>query len=454
MKYNRFTFHVSRRQIALLVSLSALTALTALGCGDGEPLGSGGQGGNGLTGASSTAAGTSSGSGQGGQGGASATTLEGILAELRKDLPGTMTKYAASDGWPVHVEGKYLFVSTSQTLTMLAGDHNGWAGATMTTDAGFSWTFIDVPLGDLYKLTDGSTYEADPWARSYNYDGNGEISMVLPSKAHLDRFFGISDANMPPRDINVWVPEGTPTHVLYAHDGQNLFNPQAAFGGWMVQDSVPLAMMIVGIDNTGNGRMDEYTHVTDLYDLDGNGTLDPWGGKGDQYADFINGTVRNLIKNQYGEPAKIGTMGSSLGGLIAFHIADRFPGEYLYAASLSGTMGWGSMDPTSHNETMIERYKAHGHQATVLYLDAGGGDPALTQAANESQCKDADNDGIKDDFEIGDNACENAQMRDTLKTVGYTVGTDVFHWWEAGGQHNEAEWRARVFRPLDLFGSL
>jgi predicted alpha/beta superfamily hydrolase len=221
-----------------------------------------------------------------------------------------------------------------------------------------------------------------------------------------------------------------------------------------LQESVPPAMMLVGIDNTGAGRMGEYTHVEDMIDLDGDGIDELWGGKGDAYADFVNTTVRKLVVNRYGEPSKVGTMGSSLGGLISLHIADRFPGQYTYAASLSGTLGWGKIGATSKSETMIERHMSHGHRSTILFLDAGGGDKALSQQQNEAECVDSDGDGIKDDNGIGDNACENAQMRDALVGVGYQLGVDAFHWWQAGAKHNEAEWRARVFRPMDLFAGL
>src|SRR5262249_51173760 len=156
-------------------------------------------------------------------------------------------------------------------------------------------------------------------------------------------------------------------------------------------------------------------------------------------------TVRPLVRERYGEPGPVGTMGSSLGGLIAFHIADRFPGEYAFAASLSGTMGWGSIGPEMHNQTMIERYAAHGHQATVLYLDSGGG----------GTCFDSDGDGIDDDDpSASDNYCENAQMKATLLGVGYQEGQDLTYWYEPGATHDEAHWAARVFRPLDLFDSL
>ncbi|MDC3981023.1 alpha/beta hydrolase [Polyangium jinanense] len=434
----------------------ALVALAAMivGCGDGGSgggAGGTGQGGGGLGGAGGTG-----GTGGVGQGGSTATSLDGLLAELRADLEGTMDKYAASDGWPVWVEGGHLFVSTNPSLDLVAGDHDGWVGSPMKIDnAGFRFLHLkDVAAGSRYKFTNKTIWEADPWARSYTYDDNGEMSLVAPNVAHLDRFFGIGDAQMPERTVNVWVPEGTATHVLYVHDGQNLFDPEAVWGGWMLQSSVPVGMMLVGIDNTGIGRMDEYTHVPDIIDLDEDGMVEPWGGKGDAYADFVNGTVRKLVADRYGEPPKVGTMGSSLGGLISFHIADRFPDEYEYAASLSGTMGWGKMGETSKNETLIERYAMHGHRATVLYLDSGGGDPALGQAENEAKCKDTDGDGIEDDVGIGDNACENAQMRDVLVSVGYTLQTDVYHWWEAGAPHNEAAWRARVFRPMDLFKGL
>lgn len=403
---------------------------------------------------SSSSASSSGVGGDGGQGGSSAATIAGIVAELSANLDGTLDKYAALDGWPMPVEDGFLFVSTDPNLYLLAGDHDNWVGTQMKVEGKFHWLHVKVAYGTRYKFTDKTVWSADPWARSYLYDGNGEMSLVHPIAAHLDRYFRVGNAQMPERPVNVWVPLEKPTHVLYVHDGQNLFDPQAAYGGWALQDSVPPGMMLVGIDNTGNGRMDEYTHVSDMIDLDGDGKDELWGGKGDSYADFVNTTVRKLIADRYGEPSKVGTMGSSLGGLISFHIADRFPGQYAYAASLSGTFGWGKIGAMSKNETMIERYKAHGHRTTVLYLDAGGGDPALTQQQNEAQCVDSDGDGIKDDKEIGDNACENAQMRDVLQTVGYKIGTDAFHWWEAGAQHNEAEWRARVFRPMDIFAGL
>jgi predicted alpha/beta superfamily hydrolase len=157
--------------------------------------------------------------------------------------------------------------------------------------------------------------------------------------------------------------------------------------------------------------------------------------------------VRTLIATHYGEPPIIGLLGSSLGGLISFHIAARHPGQYDFAASMSGTMGWGSIGLTggAQNETMIERYQALGHGATKLYLDSGG----------NGTCVDSDNDGIEDDALDGsDNHCENKQLESVLYAAGYVADVDVWHWWEPGAPHNEAAWGARVFRPLQIFAGL
>ncbi len=443
---------------ALLRALGLASALAVLAACSDDPLsgtsstsGAGGASsvtsaqsstsGTGGAGGMSGTGGTSSTSGVGGAGGGAGLSLDTILDALRQDLPGAMQAYSSSHGWPIALDGKVLFVSTKPTLNKVAGDHDAWGGTAMTMDSGFTWAYIAVPAGEHYKFTDGTTWEADPWSRSYTYDAFGEISLVEPADVHLDRYFAIGDAKMQPRTVRIWVPKEPVTHLLYVHDGQNLFDPDAIWGGWHLQDSALPGMMLVGIDNTV-ARMDEYTHVQDVISTGSS----PVGGLGDAYGDFLENTVRPMVKQHYGEPQKIGLMGSSLGGLISLHVADRFPGTYVFAASLSGTVGWGSIGDNVHNETIIERYMMHGHQNTVLYVDSGG---------NGTSCVDADGDGINDDDpNAADNFCENIQMRDVLKSVGYVEGQDLFHWWEQDALHNEAAWAARVNKPLGIFQGL
>lgn len=430
--------------------LAGLLGILLSACG-GDDLGSGaastGGGGAGAstTGTSEAGGGSGGTGGTGGTGGSSTTdpksSLDELLDALRKGPQEALLAQANEGGWPAPVEGGHLFVTTDPALDKVAGDHDAWAGTDLTQDQGFRWIVLPVAPGSQYKFTNLTDWLADPWARSYTYDQFGEMSLVAPTKLHIDRFFEIGDAKMAPRTIRILVPEQPPTHVLYTHDGQNLFDPEAFFGGWKVQDSVPPAVMVVGIDNTP-ARMDEYTHVPDII---GGGSVNV-GGLGDAYADFLKATVRPLVAKHYGaEPPVRGTMGSSLGGLISFHIADHHPGEYAFAASLSGTMGWGSIGAGVHNETMIERYAAHGHQGTVLYLDSGGDGGA---------CDDTDADGVDDDIDVGDNYCENAQMYGVLKSLGYQDGADLAYVWDPGAPHNEAAWAGRVSVPLQIFAGL
>ncbi len=360
--------------------------------------------------------------------------LESVLDKLVLGGQDAALTLANAQGWPLAVEGGYLFVSFEDAFDKVGGDHDGFSGTAMTHAEGFSYLVLNVPPGTRYKFSDGSTFKADPWGRSYIYDEFGQMTLVAPTTKHLERFFEIGDANIEPRQVTVLRPEGQVTHVLYAHDGQNLFSPDAIFGGWKLFDQAPAGMMIVGIDNS-SARMDEYTHVSD--DI-GSGMI---GGRGEDYADFVNTRVRELVREHYGEPAKVGVMGSSLGGLISLVIADRFEGEYDFAASLSGTLGWGSIG--LNNQTIIERFAGKGKRDTFIYVDSGGGG---------DNCMDSDADGIQDDDEsASDNYCENKQFEALLVAEGYAYDVDLVHWWEPNAPHNEAAWAARVFKPLALF---
>jgi hypothetical protein len=364
--------------------------------------------------------------------------LEQLLSDLRGDLAGGMLKQSRAQGWPAPVEGGYLFVSTGG-LTHVAGDHDNWAGTVMQSDDDFHWVLLSVADGTRYKFTDlAESWLADPWSRSYEWDEFGEMSVVSPTGAHLDRFFAVGDAEMEDRMIRIWVPSDGPTHLLYAHDGQNLFNPSAPYGGWRMNEVAPEALMIVGIDYT-DARTWEYTHTTEPT------ATGPIGGRGDLYAAFVQDTVRQLVRTHYGEPSKIGVIGSSFGGLMSLHMADRYPGEFDFVASLSGTVAWGSWAGTG-TDTMIHRYQSAGHRDTAIYIDSGG---------DGDTCVDSDGDGSNDDDPSdSDSYCVNLQFRAALIEMGYVLETDLWHHWSPGAAHNEAAWAARVHRPFQIFLSL
>lgn len=371
--------------------------------------------------------------------------LETILNALRTDINGTMQLISDYAGWPLKVCDGYLFVSTNLQSTHLSGDHNSWGNSPMTVDSGFAWTVVNSSPGDKYKFRDGSTFIPDPWSRCYGYDALGEFSILAPFEAHLERFFQVTDGVVLPRTVRVWIPDGgLATHVLYMPDGQNIINPTAIWGGWKIDQALQAgnisSMMIVGVDHSGGNRFNEYTHVTDSV---GGVVI---GGGGDDYADFIQNTVRALIRKQYGEPVAVGLLGSTLGGLINYHIHDRYPSEFDFVGSMSGIMGWGSIGLSSgaQNPTMIEIYRAAGFRPGVLYLDSGGDGP----------CADTDMDGINDDGGGMDNYCENAQFFQELADSGYVINTNLFYHWDSAAPSNEAAWSMRVGRPLQIFSDL
>jgi hypothetical protein len=316
----------------------------------------------------------------------------------------------------------------------------------MTADAGFAWrTEPSVPAGTGYKFRDeaGTTYIPDPYSRAYTFDSFGEMSLTSRVGFGRERFFSIASHGLLPRTVRALVPAGAVTHVIYVHDGQNLFHPddQTAFGSWHIDASVPAGVLVVGIDNTVE-RFDDYTHVADDF---GDGAV---GGNGDAYADYLEDTVRPLVRRVYGEPGPVGVMGSSLGGLISLHIGDRYPASYDFVASLSGTLGWGSFSNVGMDDgddTILDRYRGAGRRAFSIYLDSGG---------DQSVCQDADNDGVDDDGLGEDNACENVQMRDLLIDEGYQLGDDLNYVFQSGAPHNEAAWADRVGAILDGFASM
>ena len=108
--------------------------------------------------------------------------------------------------------------------------------------------------------------------------------------------------------------------VLYMHDGQNLFDSSTAFGGneWRLDDTAEELiergaiepLIIVGIYNTGEQRIHEYTPTADA--KLGGGKADLYGRMlVEEVRPFIDGTYRTLRGAE-----NTGLGGSSLGGLV------------------------------------------------------------------------------------------------------------------------------------------
>jgi hypothetical protein len=373
--------------------------------------------------------------------------VRGMISGAHPDDQVGLLQIAWSDGIPILTQqGRWLFVLESESGVewSLAGDFNEWEPVVMNEAEGLAWVEVEIadPVGQKYKYTHDEVWIADRWARSFEYDEYGEASFVKPpsDRPRLERWPDLEERGLLPRDVVVHVPAGSgPWPVLYLQDGQNLFDPDASWGGWQLQTalaSLPSDILAVGIHSTAD-RLDEYSHTVE--DLDGH----LLGGRGDDYATLVQEDLRPHIEATYGTTGLDGVLGSSMGGLISLYIAHLYPKAFDFAGSMSGTLWWGLSG--MENPSIEDLYAEAGVRAPVLYLDSGGSDGG-------DGCQDPDEDGFpEDDPNATDNYCITRQFADRMASVGYTWEQNLFHWHQADAEHNEAAWAARVNLPLEVF---
>lgn len=161
--------------------------------------------------------------------------------------------------------------------------------------------------------------------------------------------------------------------VLYMLDGQNVFHSREAYAGysWKViphlkrNPQIP-DIIIVGIDNAGEQRLNEYT---------------PWamnptevektkqsGGLGQVHGRWLVEQVKPFIDSNYRTRAeKDSTIlaGSSLGGLMAAYIGASYPDVF-------GTLGVFSLASWVNDEAFLQFIAHHPlRPETKVYLQVG-----------------------------------------------------------------------------------
>lgn len=133
-----------------------------------------------------------------------------------------------------------------------------------------------------------------------------------------------------PRTRRIWVylPTGYDQTkkkypVLYMHDGQNLFDARYAFAGeWgidEISDSMRSRYIVVGIDNGGQKRMQEYN----VEDHERFGK-----GEGEAYLQFIVNQLKPFIDQRFrtkSDKKHTAIAGSSMGGLISYYAGIQYP---------------------------------------------------------------------------------------------------------------------------------
>lgn len=351
--------------------------------------------------------------------------------------------------WPLRDGNRYLFLTrwdSPEGSVSWVGDFNAFTpdtnAATQLSTGVHYWALVessDDPRGSKYKWHANDVFRAPPESTVYGYDEFGEFGMVEPplGASWFERFPELTRPYRPlPRSLRVRLPadfDGGDARVLLLHDGQNVFGPEAIFGGWRVDialDEGFADVVAVAIDNAPD-RFDAYTHTAD--DVTGSLT----GGGADDYLRLLEDDVLPFVRERYGVSATGSSLmiaGSSLGGLVTLYIATERRTLAGCVGAMSSTLGWGAFRAGAP-DTILNRWTGVG---PAVYLDSGG----------NGTCTDPDGDGVQEDATQSDNYCVTNQLRDHLVSEGYEFDVNLAHWWEPDAPHNEVAWRARVPRML------
>lgn len=131
------------------------------------------------------------------------------------------------------------------------------------------------------------------------------------------------------KKIWVYLPKDYTTNskkkypVIYMQDGQNLFDAKTSYvGEWNVDetlDSISAQVIVIGIEHGNEKRMEELTPFkNEKYG----------GGNADNYLDFIVNTLKPYVDKNYRTKTNANNTclwGSSLGGLVSFYGALKYP---------------------------------------------------------------------------------------------------------------------------------
>jgi predicted alpha/beta superfamily hydrolase len=303
------------------------------------------------------------------------------------------------------------------------------AGVNATWTTGNVWTYSwSNTVGDveLKPLINDTTWSV---GANYKVKAGTTVDIYPFFQARGGTLVKVSNFSSPQlgntRTLRIYLPPSYGLNplkrypVLYAHDGQNLFEASTAFGGveWRVDETANSLInngqmdevIVVGIDNGGANRIYEYTPCCDPQ----------YGGGGaDVYERFILETVKPYIDQTYRTlPGNKNTaiMGSSLGGLVSFYIGRRHPEVFSKLAGLSSSFWW-------NNQMLTRQVEAATTKVPVnIYIDAGTSSDGLT---------------------------ETTRMRDALAADGYVQGRDLYYYVAQGAGHNEGAWAARLHLPL------
>jgi predicted alpha/beta superfamily hydrolase len=211
--------------------------------------------------------------------------------------------------------------------------------------------------------------------------------------------------------------------VLYLQDGQNLFDPAASFAGvsWRADETAQELiwngkidpLIIVGVYNTGENRINEYTPTRGWRGQ---------GGNADNYGRFLIEELKPFIDQEYRTMVGrefTGIGGSSLGGLLSLYLGLRRADIFGKIAAISPSVWWGN------GAIFREVNELYSKLPTRIWLDIGS------------------REGVRIKSQV-------RSLRDAFLNKGWQLRKDLSYLEARRGQHNEAAWAARFDRVLQF----
>jgi len=233
------------------------------------------------------------------------------------------------------------------------------------------------------------------------------------------------------RDVIVYLPPGYKVSkgrhysVLYLNDGQNLFDGATSFipgQEWRVDETAQALiaagkiepLIIVGINNAGKDRINEYTPAAD--------PKFKMGGKADLYGRMLVEELKPFIDSHYRtkrDANHTGLGGSSLGGLVSLYVSLKYPALFGRAAVVSPSVWFANKQIVHYVEALPKKLPLR------IWMDIGTKEGRSTEEAQQTV-----NDA--------------RLLKDTLVKRGWRMGKDFDYLEAQGAEHNEAAWAARV----------
>jgi predicted alpha/beta superfamily hydrolase len=303
---------------------------------------------------------------------------------------------------------------TQNATATPAADGWTWSSDNLTTASDFKPLLDQVTwsIGANYRVSPGESIDIYPRFTSTV----GSYSVRWPS-------FGSPSLGRA-RKVWVYLPPGYSENtearypVVYMHDGQNLFDRNAPFGFWHVDEALDQGAadgsireaIVVGPEATSS-RMTDYTPSFDASEGAGGGAAAYLTSLVTELKPLVDRELRTKTGRE--DTAMIG---SSLGGLVTAWASVHHASTFGLCGAMSPSTWWDNTMILSEVSTLA----AQSTKPLRIYVDSGDSGPSLDDNANT------------------------ALLAGRYRTSGYVDGRDLLYVLARGARHNESYWAERL----------